>query len=372
MKAEAWQVLDGVEVAEGKVDGMPPLPGTATSQTSAVIDRAEIVAEVVADIQKQLTMVQGEVTEKAFAYADKLARDAIKTLREELAKVERPRPQILSVNVNGVTRKLSQQAHKDLGRLLAVLQALPANKRNIFLYGPMGCGKTTIAAQIAESLGCEFSADLITAGASESWITGRYNPKTGDYIASNFIKRFSTGGVWFWDETTATDPNLAMLVNQGLDNGFFSYAGTTYKRHPDFICIAADNTVGLGGTMQFTGRNRLDASTRQRFSYWREVDYDANIETQLCPQKPLREALWALRQDLRKRNAPVGITTRDLERCSVMTESLGFEWADLVKEVFGAGWSAEFVAVAMSHDPAKQTKAPEVSAMQDTTDKTIF
>jgi cobaltochelatase CobS len=207
----------------------------------------------------------------------------------------------------------------------------------------------------------EFSASLITAGASESWITGRMNPKTGDHVFSAFLTRFTKGGVWLWDESTATDPNLAMLVNNALDNGFFEYAGQMFKRHEDFICIASDNTVGLGGSMVFTGRNRLDGSTRERFRRWFEVDYDTSIETAMLSNEGQRKALWALRAEIRKRNAPVFVSTRRFQDVQAFAP-LGLSWEELVRTVICPGWSQELTTLALSFNPDKTTALPASAA----------
>ena len=49
------------------------------------------------------------------------------------------------------------------------------------------------------------------------------------------------------------------------------------KRHPDFHFIAAANTYGSGATLDYVGRNPLDAATLNRFVFT-PVDYDEKLE----------------------------------------------------------------------------------------------
>ncbi len=52
------------------------------------------------------------------------------------------------------------------------------------------------------------------------------------------------------------------------------------KRHPDFYFIAAANTYGNGATLDYVGRNPLDASTLSRFAFI-PIDYDEKLEREM-------------------------------------------------------------------------------------------
>jgi hypothetical protein len=55
--------------------------------------------------------------------------------------------------------------------------------------------------------------------------------------------------------------------------------------------MAATNTFGLGADAMYAGRNQLDAATLDRF-YVVRVDYDENLDRQLCGLPPITRAEW--------------------------------------------------------------------------------
>lgn len=159
---------------------------------------------------------------------------------------------------------------------------------NILLVGPAGCGKTHLAHQVAEALGKQFASVSCTAGMSESALQGWLLPSDGgafEYVPSDFVTMYETGGVFLFDEIDAADPNTLLFVNQALANGGFNLPqrkGATYvKRHPDFVCIGAANTYGTGSNMVYSGRERLDESTLDRFRAGIvKLGYDIQFEKQ--------------------------------------------------------------------------------------------
>ena len=65
---------------------------------------------------------------------------------------------------------------------------------------------------------------------------------------------------------------------------------TAIDMHPDFKVVCAGNTFGSGSTLQYTGRNKLDAATLDRFMII-EWDYDKELEKNLIKDKNLLEFL---------------------------------------------------------------------------------
>lgn len=161
-------------------------------------------------------------------------------------------------------------------------------RQNILLVGPAGCGKTHLAEQAAQALGMEFSSISCTAGMSEAQLLGWLLPigEGGrfEYVQSEFVRLYESGGVYLLDEIDAADANTLMILNQALANGGFyvPQARRMVKRHPDFVCIAAANTYGHGGDMVYAGRERLDGATLDRFRNGIvAMDYDDRVEEAL-------------------------------------------------------------------------------------------
>jgi cobaltochelatase CobS len=61
----------------------------------------------------------------------------------------------------------------------------------------------------------------------------------------------------------------------------FDFPDRNVRAHPNFRCIAAANTWGKGATMDYVGRNALDAATMDRFAML-EMRYDASLERRMA------------------------------------------------------------------------------------------
>jgi energy-coupling factor transporter ATP-binding protein EcfA2 len=181
-------------------------------------------------------------------------------------------------------RPLDFRPHYKLQR---VLRLIGRGAKNVWLHGPAGCGKTTLAEHVATALGRPFTLLSFSGGTTETHMFGRIMPsKSGDWKVrlAAFVKGYRDGHVILWDETDAADPNMLVSMNAATANGSFvnPIDGRTYTRHPNTIILAAANTVGLGGDRMYVGRNQLDAATLDRFVMNKvAIDYDLDLETDL-------------------------------------------------------------------------------------------
>lgn len=171
--------------------------------------------------------------------------------------------------------------------------ALPALKRlalagvPIFLHGPAGCGKTTLAEHLCDTLNevrgtdYEFGFASMTAGTSPGEFKGRIT--LDGFLPSLFVKVFSEGGVFLFDELDAGDENLLTLLNSALANGYFvDNKAVKHYAHEHFVPVAAGNTLGLGANTSYTGRNRIDGATLDRFCNGRvRIELDEALEERL-------------------------------------------------------------------------------------------
>ncbi len=149
------------------------------------------------------------------------------------------------------------------------------------LVGPTQSGKSTLAKHVAKQLGVAFDACPLTGGASPGWLLGR-DSRDG-FQPSDFVKRYTEGGVFLFDEVDAADPNMMIILNDALVSDTFShpYMGKL-DRHPEFFAIAAANTWGTGANAKYRGRNRMDGATLERFRLGRVyVDYDRELERKI-------------------------------------------------------------------------------------------
>ena len=265
-------------------------------------------------MQKQAREAATKAADDSFVYAKQISDQMLLMVGEEVNKLstkiktEFSELPTLAVKINDKpVKKLKSTAPKYLDRMIVNAKL----GLNSLLVGPMGCGKTTAASMLAESLELDFGHLNLTAGASETWLFGRQTPN--GFIEGVFSKMYKAGGVFLADELDAADPNLLLSINTAIAGSsmYNPISGELIKRHNDFIFVGAANTFGKGGDHVYTGRNRLDAATLDRFTVIK-VDYDPVIEKQVCPDKGLLKTFNEVRKMLAAVNSPEGISTRGI------------------------------------------------------------
>ena len=226
---------------------------------------------------------------------------------------------------------------------------LAAARKNILLVGPAGCGKTTIGFLVAKALNLRFSGIVCTVGMSETHILGKETHNitkgTTKYQSTEFVECYETGGLYLFDELDGADPNMLLCVNSALSNGYLMLPARLNQnranRHADFVCCATANTTGKGANRTYSGRNQLDEATLDRFRIGMvEVDYDKDVEKQLCPDDELLQKCWAIRAKIESNNLKGRImSTRFIAEAYDML-SRGWKLADILTTYF-VGWGED-------------------------------
>jgi len=264
VKVLVVQFLDRLEIMEREVTNHTK---TLDGVTQGMMDFNDLIIGV------KDTLIQ------AIAEQTQKTHDDIKKLKENsnggIYIVKYDEPGIPDTKFDGPVPKVFPTAMQ-----------FATSRINMFLHGPTGSGKTTLAKMIATALKLPFSALSCSEGMDESMFTGSIMPigegGTFEYLPSTFIDFYENGGVFLIDEMCAADPNLLITPNAAIGNDFFylplRWKNPLIKRHKDFVCIAADNTQGSGGDENFL-RNQLDAATLDRFKAGMLlVDYDEAVE----------------------------------------------------------------------------------------------
>ena len=296
-------------IDEQTLEDVPPPAPAARANAPKTQDASE-VAELIEEIA-------GKAVAQAMSQGSKLAREMISDCEKQIALLSNlySKPQALCMHVKineAPIKKLKQRVAKVLPDLLLQGKLGQAGNKWPLMIGPKGSGKTVAARQVAEVLGLAFSHLNCCEGMSETWLFGRQTPN--GFIPGEFFLRFKNGGVFLFDEFDAMNENVLLSINTALANGHLTNPinGETCTRHADFICIAAANTNGKGGTAAYTGRNRLDAASLNRFAMF-QVEYDLELErTIAASQMELLELLWDIRVKLSDKNALDSISTRDI------------------------------------------------------------
>ncbi len=201
--------------------------------------------------------------------------------------------------------------HEAYDKILACVKAdIP-----VYLVGPAGSGKNHTLEQVARELKLDFY--FTNSIQQEHKLTG-FIDAGGRYHETEFYKAFTNGGLFFLDEMDASIPEVLVLLNAAIANGYFEFPNGRAEAHINFRVVAAGNTMGSGADDQYTGRLVLDQATLDRFAII-EFDYDLRIELRLA--KGDLELVQFVR-DLREQSSRLGIRATYSYRCIIAATKL--------------------------------------------------
>ena len=225
------------------------------------------------DGNKPATLTQGDLQRMVSQVEFQLA-DQIADLERQVAATRTVRHEI--VIGDEIVDLGDVHIHEAFDDILAIL----AQRENVYLIGPAGSGKTTIAEQCAKALALQFYC--YGAIKYDHDVVGYVKPD-GSYSQTNFYKAFKHGGLVLMDEMDASSNNALLALNAALANDFASFPlgndgeGGMVTKHPDFVVIASANTFGHGASAQYVGRNPMDMATLDRFCNV-TMGYDESLE----------------------------------------------------------------------------------------------
>ena len=149
--------------------------------------------------------------------------------------------------------------------------------KNIWMVGPAGCGKSTMARNVATDMDLPYLCISCGIGTSATEFIG-YKYPTRE--STRFGEFYAKPSIILIDEITALDPAVAQILNAALANDEIETTTGLVHRHPECIIIATSNTFGFGCDRQYVANNQLDASTIDRFiGGIVEVTYSAKYES---------------------------------------------------------------------------------------------
>lgn len=283
------------------------------------------------------------VNESVKQYID--SSDILKNIQTFIkAEAQKLQPNVVKVGDNKLGTIEGQLHHK-----FADVAELANRERKVFLAGPAGTGKTTLAAQIAKGFSLDFAHISCTAGMSEAHLLGRMTAH-GEYLESELVRVFENGGVFLFDEIDAADPNTLLVVNSALANGVMSVpnrvAKPTAHKHKDFICICAANTWGTG-SIEYSGRAQLDAAFLDRFVGSKVmISYDVALEEKIAGERKNElKAIHKIRENIMKSKIRRVMSTRAVESMA-RHMAAGYKFAAFL-DMYFLGWSAEEKTKAM-------------------------
>lgn len=183
---------------------------------------------------------------------------------------------------------------------------------NIMLTGPAGTGKNFLARQLAEAFGLDyFQSNAIQQPYD---LTG-FVDANGNYNETAFYKFCKADKALFLlDEFDDCNPEALVTFNDAMSSFVMNFPNgevVNFKENHIFVCCA--NTFGTGATLEYCGRNQLDAATLNRFGVV-EVGYSTVIEEALCPNTELLEFIRDFRNACVEHGIKHVVSYRDINR----------------------------------------------------------
>jgi hypothetical protein len=256
---------------------LPPKPTRSRSkrsQSAALPESLEPYLEQrlkgLIDDQQAKQLIDAALDE--FAARQKAIIDAAIAQYAPATRIEIAKP-------TGEVVELKGLYHKATPKLLALMNL----RKNVYILGPTGSGKTTGVRLAAGALGLPFYYASFNPQSSSTRVEGYMTPH-GEYVASLLRRAYEkhksegakTAGVYCADEFDNTSPNTNVGINSIIDSMLGSFPDGMVERDPDFIFVGTGNT-NLSGDAVYKDRKALDKSTIARFVFlfW---DYDEALE----------------------------------------------------------------------------------------------
>ena len=197
----------------------------------------------------------------------------------------------------------------------------------VYLAGPAGSGKNHTVEQIAKELGWNFY--FSNSVQQEYKLTG-FIDAGGCFHETEFYKACTDENdcVFFLDEMDASIPEVLVLLNAAIANGYFEFPNGRVDFNKVHF-VAAGNTVGSGADDMYTGRMVLDQATLDRFAI---IEFDYSLTIEMAITKNNTELVSFIRQ-LRDEAKNKGIRATFSYRCMTMITKLEKAGMDTVTAI---------------------------------------
>lgn len=331
---------------------------TTPAATPADEPATEPATEPIPAVRKeQKTMTTGNANADALIAAingilqtPQIDTDAIKDMVEKLVdeRIKGIKPVKIEVTGPKGTHKIEGLVHKKFEDILYLI----GTGKAVYLHGPAGTGKTVLGQQVAEALGLNF---YYSGQLSQEYKFTGFTDAMGNYQPTPFYKAWTEGGLYMLDEMDRSFPDVLTDLNGALANGIFDFPAPIgiKKKHPDFRCIAAGNTLGRGATGAYVAANALDASTLNRFMFV-DVDYDKRIEDGI--DKEAAEFVRTMRKASAGAGLDITLSYRQITDLASYSEKLGLD--KVIKYTITAPLTRDDVNI-LKNNPGIRTLATE-------------
>ena len=250
-----------------------PIPNT-TSSGGMDDFMKQLIAQVLGDFVPEVDATKvAEIVNSSIKEPLEIMAKATAEVADLRSAIDRLRPKVTHVTLgNNERNELEGIQHNMFAKVLSTI----SNGNHLYLVGPAGTGKSTIAENASQALGLGFASKSCSSQSTEASLLG-YMSATGGYVGTSFRTAYETGQVFLLDEVDNGNPNILTVLNSALSNSFMAFPDGMVTRHKNFVLVATANTFGNGATAEYVGRNALDKAFLDRFVSL-NIDYDADIE----------------------------------------------------------------------------------------------
>lgn len=336
-----------------------------------------------------LSLLLGNITDKARGLAEEeldkvraefahTVKELQKSFRESKKKIETGLGKLPPVvNVGTVEKPTLEVTHKSFEKIIKVLSSSRRKEKNIMLVGGAGGGKTHLCGQIAKALHMPFYPMSVGLQTTKSDLLGFINA-TGQYVSTCIRQAYEHGGLLLLDEFDAAHAGVVTILNSLLANGHCSFPDKVVDKHPNFVCLCACNTYGKGGTIDYVGRNRLDAATLDRFIII-DVDYDETLEGTLTNHKEWSKVIKNIRKEIAKQGIKMIVSPRASMDGADLLDA-GFTMEEVAEMTIFKGCDEDVRTKLKRHIPLSKTETETKTSEESTsaeenrvkTEKEIF
>lgn len=313
------QAPEAVETAPEAVQPVPtpaPVPAAAPVATGTSDPAMQAFQAFMAAVAPKVDASQ------VVQIVDEKLRGLVLPLRVEVAQPD------------GTVKPITGVSHKAFPTVLAMVLAGRKAGRplHVYMHGPGGTGKTSIAPQVAEAVGLPYYPISLGPTMTESRLMG-FVDATGTYRETAWVKAIRDGGIVLLDECDSANAAVLTVADAALANGHVGLPdGSTIEVSKDFIVLAAGNTTGNGPDRMYVGRQSQDKAFLDRFTMV-EVGYDTALEDSMClstgidqgSMAKVLEYLRAIRSNILALNMPVLCGMRAaIDSCTLLAGGVPF------------------------------------------------
>ena len=262
---------------------------------------------------------------------NKVCKDLDAFIFEKYGKL--PQKEIVVKLPDGSKKSAGAVQHE---KFETILKYVTANVP-VFMSGPAGTGKSSIAKSAAQALDMDF---YFSGAVQDIYKFTGFVDANGHYSKTQFYDFCCNGGVFFLDEMDASIPEVLVALNAAIANRYFDFPCGKVELNENCRFICAGNTYGTGADAEYTGRYQLDAATLDRFAVV-NIDYSKDIFNAVTNGN---KDLIAFIYDLRKASKAVGANMILSYRCAqnvTAMESVGLDTASCIKQCIAKGLSKD-------------------------------